>query len=98
MFTEPLRGDSELHSNQVRPSPAVPRLRGQRMNCYECAQSGRTSEAVAVCRLCGAAVCADHVRTETVQLREAAQPGKVMHDEPARRLTCPVCRAAEESP
>ncbi|WP_405956598.1 DUF2180 family protein [Streptomyces phaeochromogenes] len=67
------------------------------MNCYECAQSGHASEAVAVCRLCGAAVCIDHVRTETVQLREAAHPGKVIHDLPARQLTCPVCRTAEQS-
>ena len=67
------------------------------MNCYECAQSGRASEAVAVCRLCGAAVCSDHVRTEAMQLRGAAQPGKMGHDQPARRLTCPVCRSAEES-
>ena len=68
------------------------------MNCYECVQSGRASDAVAVCRLCGAAVCAEHVRMETVQLRETANPGKVIHDVPGRQLTCPVCRAAEKSP
>jgi len=67
------------------------------MNCYECAQSARVSEAVAVCRLCGAGVCVDHVRSETAQLREAAHPGKVIHDLPARQLTCPVCRTAEQS-
>ncbi|MDI3388442.1 DUF2180 family protein [Streptomyces sp. B-S-A8] len=67
------------------------------MNCYECAIQGLTAEAVAVCHLCGAAVCTDHVRTESVQLREAANPGKVIHDRPARRLTCVVCSAAEES-
>ncbi|MFE3850529.1 DUF2180 family protein [Streptomyces griseorubiginosus] len=67
------------------------------MNCYECTRSGLTSQAVAVCRLCGAAVCTEHVRTETVQLREAAHPGKVIHDLPARQLTCPVCRTAEQS-
>ncbi|WP_078662268.1 DUF2180 family protein [Streptomyces bicolor] len=67
------------------------------MNCYECVQQGRASEAVAVCRLCGAGVCADHVHSETIQVREPAQPGKVIHDQRARRLTCPVCRAAEES-
>ncbi|MET9967650.1 DUF2180 family protein [Streptomyces sp. NPDC006356] len=71
---------------------------GACMKCYECVQAGRVSEAVAVCRLCGAGVCADHVRTETMQLRGTAHPGKVIHDQPARQLTCPVCRAAEESP
>jgi hypothetical protein len=68
------------------------------MNCYECVRLGRVSEAVAVCRLCGAAVCSDHVHSEKVQVREPAQPGKVIHDQSARRLTCPVCRAAEVSP
>ncbi|WP_367318607.1 DUF2180 family protein [Streptomyces sp. HUAS ZL42] len=67
------------------------------MNCYECLQSGRISQAVAVCRLCGAAVCVEHVRTEAIQVRESANPGKVIHDQPARQLTCPVCRAAEQS-
>ncbi|MFI7413526.1 DUF2180 family protein [Streptomyces sp. NPDC049627] len=67
------------------------------MKCYECVQSGRSSEAVAVCRLCGAAICAEHVRTEKIQIRETANPGKVIHDQPARQLTCPVCRTAEES-
>lgn len=66
------------------------------MNCYECAQSGRTTEPVAVCRVCGAAVCQEHVRSESVVLRGTAQPGEVIHDVPARRLTCPVCRAAEQ--
>ncbi|MBC2904749.1 DUF2180 family protein [Streptomyces sp. PSKA01] len=67
------------------------------MNCYECVRLGHTSEAVAVCWLCGAAVCTEHVRSETAQVREPPQPGKVIHDQPARRLTCPACRAAEES-
>ncbi|MFI6012585.1 DUF2180 family protein [Streptomyces sp. NPDC051243] len=67
------------------------------MNCYECAQSGRASAAVAICRLCGAAVCTEHVHSEPMQVREPAQPGKVIHDQSARRLTCPLCRAAEES-
>ncbi|MFP3987903.1 DUF2180 family protein [Streptomyces sp. E11-3] len=67
------------------------------MNCYECGQQGRTTPATAVCRVCGAAVCTDHVRTESKSLRESASPGKVTHDQPARQLTCPVCHAAEES-
>ncbi|MDQ8703984.1 DUF2180 family protein [Streptomyces sp. LHD-70] len=67
------------------------------MNCYECVNQGLTSDAVAVCRLCGAAVCTAHVRTEPLQIREAANPGKVVHDRPARQLTCVVCSAAEES-
>ncbi|MFF3940506.1 DUF2180 family protein [Streptomyces phaeofaciens] len=68
------------------------------MNCYECAQQGRERVAIAVCRVCGAAVCADHVRTEGKVLNSPASPGKVTHDRAARQLTCPVCRAAEVSP
>ncbi|WP_374117194.1 DUF2180 family protein [Streptomyces sp. MNU76] len=68
------------------------------MNCYECAQQRRTAAAVAVCCVCGAAVCADHVRSESKVLRGPASPGKVTHDRAARQLTCPVCRAAEQSP
>ncbi|MGN9760988.1 DUF2180 family protein [Streptomyces sp. SD31] len=67
------------------------------MNCYECVQLDRTVAAVAVCTVCGAGVCADHVHTERKQLREPASPGKVIHEQPARQMTCPVCRHAEES-
>ncbi|MGC9544154.1 DUF2180 family protein [Streptomyces sp. UG1] len=68
------------------------------MDCHECVQQGRTATAVAVCSVCGAGVCTDHVRSESEMLRGPAHPGKVIHDRAARRLTCPVCRAAEESP
>ncbi|MGC9540519.1 DUF2180 family protein [Streptomyces sp. UG1] len=85
-------------SQQASHAPlSAHRLGGPHMTCYECAQLGRTSEAVAVCQLCGAAVCTAHVHAESMQVREPAHPGKVIHDQPARRLTCPVCRAAEES-
>ena len=30
------------------------------MNCFDCSAIGESSTAVAVCRDCGAAVCADH--------------------------------------
>lgn len=67
------------------------------MHCFECVQQGIAVAAVAVCSVCGAALCVDHVRTETEQIREPANPGKVIHDQPARRLTCPTCRAAENA-
>ncbi|MFE9649164.1 DUF2180 family protein [Streptomyces sp. NPDC006365] len=67
------------------------------MNCFECVQQGNTVVAVAVCRVCGAGLCAAHVRTENKQLREPANPGKVIHERPARQLTCPTCREAEEA-
>ncbi|MEU8844819.1 DUF2180 family protein [Streptomyces sp. NPDC048564] len=67
------------------------------MNCFECDQQGQPVVAVAVCSVCGAGVCATHVRTEAKQLRQPAHPGKVMHERPARQLTCPTCRVAEEA-
>ncbi|MEU9734842.1 DUF2180 family protein [Streptomyces sp. NPDC048002] len=67
------------------------------MNCFECDEIGQSVAAVAVCTVCGAGVCATHVRTETMQIREPAHPGKVMHNRSARRLTCPTCRAAEQA-
>ncbi|MEU3282632.1 DUF2180 family protein [Streptomyces antibioticus] len=67
------------------------------MNCFECNQRGRAVAAVAVCSVCGAGVCATHVRPEAKQVREPANPGKVIHDRSARQLTCPTCREAEEA-
>ena len=67
------------------------------MNCYECNQLDRATDAVAVCNVCGAAVCPEHVHSEPVQMRGPPQPGKVIHSRPARRLTCPVCRTAEKA-
>ena len=32
------------------------------MNCFECARSGSTAVAVAICRYCNAGLCLDHVR------------------------------------
>ncbi|MFE3637522.1 DUF2180 family protein [Streptomyces sp. NPDC059168] len=67
------------------------------MNCFDCDRRELTVAAVAVCSVCGAGVCATHVRTEAEQVREPANPGEVMHDRSARRLTCSTCRAAEEA-
>lgn len=91
------RAQENRRSKQPR-DPSLHERKAMVMDCYECAQQDRAVAAVAVCRVCGAGVCADHVRSESKILRGSAQPGKVIHDRPARQLTCPVCRAAEESP
>lgn len=63
------------------------------MNCFECAPEPRP--AVAVCVLCGAGVCADHV-TVTVHHLTRVEPlnRTVAVDPAARRIYCPTCAAA----
>lgn len=63
------------------------------MRCLECHAEGRDSNAVGVCRTCGAAVCAHHVQTVTRSVRHGSlvgTPGE--HQE--RTLLCPVCAEA----
>ncbi|MFH9071983.1 DUF2180 family protein [Streptomyces alboflavus] len=68
------------------------------MNCYECALVRHSRTAVAVCRVCGVAVCADHAQTATADLRRPAGTGEIVRDLAARKIMCPVCRTADESP
>ncbi len=53
---------------------------------------------MAVCRVCGVAVCADHAQTATADLRRPAGTGEIVRDLAARKIMCPVCRTADESP
>ncbi|MFG3310164.1 DUF2180 family protein [Streptomyces wuyuanensis] len=69
------------------------------MNCFECSRdAGTATPAEAVCRSCGAGLCATHVRVESreVQHRRAGL-GKRTQEQPARRLLCPACEKAEHS-
>ena len=36
------------------------------MKCYTCAKEGKTTEAVAVCAVCGMALCMDHAHEREV--------------------------------
>ncbi|WP_370417634.1 DUF2180 family protein [Streptomyces sp. QH1-20] len=67
------------------------------MNCYECHSVGGSAIAQAVCRTCGVALCRQHVHLEERELRRGVGVGKSIHELPARRVVCPVCRRAEHS-
>ena len=58
------------------------------MKCYVCAKSDKTSEAVAVCAVCGMALCMDHVIEKEVPLVQRTSgwaTQEVIH------ILCPKC-------
>ena len=62
------------------------------MKCYVCAKEGRSSDAVAVCIVCGMGLCSEHAMREEIELWEGGYPF------PARRvkakiprILCPDC-------
>ncbi|WP_079001362.1 DUF2180 family protein [Streptomyces sp. AS58] len=66
------------------------------MNCYECVVgAGPVRAAVGICRECGAGLCTEHLRIETVEMHRPAGMGKSTSDLPARRMVCPVCASSE---
>lgn len=65
------------------------------MHCYDCQREGTVASAVAVCRRCGAGLCAGHTREGPETVHEAAGTGRHTHSPGARRLTCSVCHEAE---
>jgi len=68
------------------------------MNCLDCGGQGAAVAAVAVCRDCGAAVCADHATVESHHLtRTAAMGVQVPVEPPTRLIRCGVCHAARQS-
>ncbi|WP_443065820.1 DUF2180 family protein [Streptomyces sp. NBC_00503] len=64
------------------------------MHCLDCHTRGAASPAVGVCRGCGAAVCADHARIVTYEVRRRpllAPPSET----PARSVRCFPCAQAD---
>lgn len=60
------------------------------MQCYECGTSARTERsAVAVCRQCGAATCAEHVHEVTTQVAVSSVGNPVVRT--VRRMRCGEC-------
>ncbi len=62
------------------------------MKCYVCAREGRSTDAVAICIVCGMGLCKDHAIRKDVEMWEGGYPF------PARRLKrkvprilCPEC-------
>ncbi len=66
------------------------------MNCLDCATLDQlTHPAVAVCRDCGAAVCADHLVARAQHLTRTGVMLRVEPvDPPARVIRCTTCDAA----
>ncbi len=60
------------------------------MNCYDCANQGRTTAAVAVCSRCGAAVCGGCVHSQSRPLNQHATIGPLTPGE-TRTLLCAKC-------
>ena len=72
------------------------------MICYVCAQSGGRSEAVAICIICGMALCKEHLVREELPVWEKLHDGLVERRQelPARlpRFLCEDCRRALHQP
>ncbi|MET9969154.1 DUF2180 family protein [Streptomyces sp. NPDC006356] len=68
------------------------------MHCLDCYGAGRQTPALAVCRQCGAAVCAQHSQL-TEQSLTCTRPinRTVTVEPPVRRLLCRTCSAAHEA-
>ncbi|MFA5001747.1 MAG: DUF2180 family protein [Methanolinea sp.] len=65
------------------------------MKCYICAKEGRSSDAVAVCIVCGMGLCTEYAIREELEMWEGGYPF------PARRvkakiprILCPECAFA----
>jgi hypothetical protein len=68
------------------------------MNCLDCALSGTTSPAVAICHSCGAAVCAEHAVIGPHHLyRVVPLDRHIPIEPPARLVACTTCAAAQHA-
>lgn len=67
------------------------------MNCLDCANDGRKRDAVAVCRVCGAAICLEHAEVQQNTLTRSVPGGMTMMQVPlapaARLIRCMRCDA-----
>ncbi len=60
------------------------------MNCYDCATQGLEHRSVAVCRRCGAGVCAECVQTRDRTLDQHGTVGSP-HPGETRTMLCMSC-------
>lgn len=65
------------------------------MGCYVCDKQGKTTPAVAICILCGMALCAEHAIREELPVFQdvSAGMGTMRHKLPATlpRILCAEC-------
>ena len=68
------------------------------MKCYECSKKGRSTDAVALCMVCGMGLCMDHAIRENLPVIDIIDWGfgKEEHRYPVDipRFLCSECKAA----
>ncbi|MBM3500652.1 MAG: DUF2180 family protein [Armatimonadetes bacterium] len=68
------------------------------MNCYVCHQKGDTTPAVAICVLCGMALCSDHLIREELPVWKDVHAGmgasRRKLPEAMPRIVCAACHSA----
>ena len=68
------------------------------MVCYVCAQSGTRTEAVAICIVCGMALCQEHLVREELPVWEKLHMGagatRIQLPETLPRFLCEACHSA----
>ncbi|WP_412104202.1 DUF2180 family protein [Streptomyces europaeiscabiei] len=62
------------------------------MHCLDCRAREATSEAVGICRECGAGVCENHARVTVRSLRGGSMLS-APYEPPARTVRCFTCAA-----
>jgi hypothetical protein len=65
------------------------------MKCYICAEQGKTSDAVAICIICGMGICMEHLVREETELWKGGYPfpaEKMKRTIP--RILCTICHDA----
>ena len=68
------------------------------MNCYVCNKQGKEKSAVAICIVCGMALCEEHLVREELPVWKDIQLGigsnRVKLPETLPRIVCAQCHAA----
>jgi hypothetical protein len=68
------------------------------MACYVCNKQSRETPAVAICTVCGMALCAEHAIREELPVYETVETGMTAtrHKLPSGvpRIVCPECHKA----
>jgi hypothetical protein len=65
------------------------------MKCYVCAKEGKSSDAVAICIVCGMGTCMEHTIRRDMEMWEGGYPFPVKKlAKKMPRMLCPDCDAA----
>ena len=65
------------------------------MKCYVCAKEGKTTDAVAICIVCGMGTCLEHTIRKDMDMWEGGYPFPVKKlQKTMPRMLCPDCNAA----